>query len=149
LETRWTWTYVPTIVYLGYALILGSMVGAGETSAFMQRLLRHLVFRVVAFIGFFSYSIYLWHWDLGLGGAKLINRLLGENNYQAGGHPLTFTIPAVVMFATFAIVTGILLGRLIETPTLRLRDKLLPRRVSALEVSSQAAGDAPPEVAHP
>ena len=146
LETPYTWTYGPTITYLGFALVLGSLVTSGETSPFMLRLLRRGVFRAVAFIGFFSYSIYLWHWDLGLGATKLITRLAGDLGAQGAGHSLLFTVPAVALYASFAIGMGIVLGRLIETPALALRDKLLPRRTAAMEDSAGGSIEgSPPE----
>lgn len=139
LETPYTWTYGPTITYLSFALMLGSLIAGGETSPFLQRLLHRWVFRAVAFVGFFSYSIYLWHWDLGLGAIKVITRYGSWFRDQVGNDIslLLFTVPAVALYAAFAIGMGILLGRLIETPALALRDRVLPRRTAAMEVAPE------------
>ncbi|HEY3398880.1 MAG TPA: acyltransferase [Armatimonadota bacterium] len=137
-ETAFTWTYGPTVTYLGFALLLGSFIVGGETSPFLQRLLHRWVFRAMAFLGFFSYSIYLWHWDLGLGAIKVITRYGGWAGSLAGSEVrlLLFAIPAVTLYVVFATGMGILLGRLIETPALILRDRILPRRAASMEVAS-------------
>ena len=139
LETPYTWTYGPTITYLSFALLLGSFIAGGETSPFLQRLLHRWVFRAVAFVGFFSYSIYLWHWDLGLGAIKVITKYGAWFQDQMGSDVslLLFTVPAVALYAAFAIGMGIVLGRLIETPSLVLRDRVLPRRAAAMEVAPE------------
>jgi peptidoglycan/LPS O-acetylase OafA/YrhL len=98
-----------TVLYLGFgALLLVMLVrvpGAGAT-----RLLKP-----VAEIGLNSYSIYLWHMPIAL--------------------MLAHTRALFVPYIASSIVLGILAAKLIELPTLRLRDRLFPSRSQALTIT--------------
>ncbi|MBK7860396.1 MAG: acyltransferase [Archangiaceae bacterium] len=81
------------------------------------RLERNVVLRALARVGAYSYSIYLWHMPVWVLSKNLFSR--------HGGQP-------VVIAAYFAgsLLIGVLAAVLIEYPILRVRDRLLPSRVS-------------------
>lgn len=100
-----------TAVYAGCgAVVLVAVHGAAPD--------RGPVRRFLAFVGFHSYSIYLWH----LVAKREVEHLLGEAE----------TAPAFVAFLiayTIAAVTmGVVVAWIVEIPTLRLRDRLIPSR---------------------
>lgn len=69
----------------------------------------------ISLIGFYSYSIYLWHWPILSTAPKLFVRLLGA------APTLLHTV--LIMLAT--LVFGIAMAALVERPFLRLRDRVL------------------------
>jgi len=74
---------------------------------------------IVAWIGVYSYSIYLWHLAVKRWGVPMIVR-------GAGLAPTGST--AVVVYFASAILIGAAMARLIESPGLALRDRWLPSR---------------------
>jgi len=77
--------------------------------------------RTFAFIGGFSYSIYLWHvpWLILLGAAGVLR------------------IPylGVAVFILGSMAVGIMTSRLVEIPMIRVRDRLFPRDTDLAQVS--------------
>lgn len=115
-----TWGF--TLLYLGYGLILGSVVYAAEQVPAVRRLFALPVAGVVAFIGFYSYNIYLWHLDL----AQMpVNKLLEARGWQGAG-PWWWTY--LILYGLAAVAAGVVLGRLVESPALALRERLVPSR---------------------
>lgn len=78
---------------------------------------RPWIYRAVAWIGLYSYGIYLWHVSLYAPVASLALRLPSSQRpvFTALAQPL------------FGIAVGVLLTRLVEFPMLRLRERLFPR----------------------
>lgn len=75
-------------------------------------------YRIIATIGIYSYSIYLWHLSVRTPLLNLCNRM-----------PLTDNMRWITLFVAqyfSAIVLGVLMAKLIEWPFLRLRERLLP-----------------------
>ncbi len=107
---RWMYTYGFALNYLGFGTLM-----VGMLSLPLERLPRagQAGFRFLGYIGTFSYSIYLWH----LAWIEAILRL----------H--IAALPYVGIFAYFAgsIVIGIVTSKLIEIPSLRLRERLFPQ----------------------
>jgi len=76
--------------------------------------------RVLGFIGFFSYSIYLWHLfarDL------VLDRMHSMGQIGAGAFVLTTS-----MHVALSIAFGVISAKVIEQPFLRLRDLMFPPR---------------------
>ncbi len=117
-ETPWMYTYGFTVLYLGFgAILIGTLSAPMEL---MPRVLQVFV-RPFAFIGGFSYSIYLWHipWLILLGAAGVLR------------------IPylGVAVFILGSIAVGIMTSRLVEIPMIRVRDRLFPRDTDLAQVS--------------
>jgi peptidoglycan/LPS O-acetylase OafA/YrhL len=99
-----------TMIYLGFGGLLLYCLGEAQASAWGEWL-----YRPLRGIGRYSYSIYLWH---------LLFVLYPQSFRWArclGGPAME-----VVCYFSNSFLVGIVLGRLIELPFLRLRDRLLP-----------------------
>jgi peptidoglycan/LPS O-acetylase OafA/YrhL len=112
--TPWLATVGLTGVYLGGGLLLLAAL------AVEPRRFRWLA--PLAHAGRDSYSIYLWHMPVSLW-------LVGGIVRRSG--PIDWWLYASVYLAG-ALVVGIAMARLIEIPTLRLRDRLYPSRSGSL-----------------
>ncbi len=98
-----------TTTYLGFgALLVASLTVRIET---LSRGLRGL-FRALAYVGTFSYSIYLWHFAW----LNTMMRLHVTAVPYLGGF----------VYFTGAIAVGIAASKLVEMPVLRLRDRFFP-----------------------
>jgi peptidoglycan/LPS O-acetylase OafA/YrhL len=91
-----------TVVYFGFGFLLARVVDAHP-----NKRISTVVIAPLAWIGYYSYSIYLWHgW---------IARLMPHETV------IGFAISLVA-----SIVLGVLMAKLIEYPALALRDRLFP-----------------------
>jgi len=117
---QWTYTYGFVCAYLGYGFLMIAFlhVKVGSAAGLAGRFLRP-----VAYIGSFSYSIYLWHYPW----IELVNAF-----------PVS-TGARLCWFYGGSILLGISAGRLIEVPALRLREAFFPRVSSPAEISASGA----------
>lgn len=113
-----------TLLYLGYGAILMALVGSSEEDRWPW--LKSAPARWLAFVGTYSYSIYLWHADTG---AWVHDHLL---LLHLSSPSFTWLIETIAYVAA-AIGVGIAIGTLVEMPFLRLRDRLYPARATALK----------------
>ena len=82
---------------------------------------RPLLYRLVAWIGLYSYGIYLWHISFMALLFAIVHRLPARV-----GTALEITGPILL-----GVAIGVLTTKLVEFPALRLRDRLFPRRVDS------------------
>ena len=129
-----------TLTWLGCGLILGGLLCGAEHSERLQRALNARVFRAVAFVGFFSYSIYVWHVDLGSGMMKFLTQNVAWFQEGVFRNDVVLSSFSLVAYVVLSIGTGVLLGRLIETPALAVRDRIMPRRSAALDEAASGEG---------
>jgi peptidoglycan/LPS O-acetylase OafA/YrhL len=102
------------------------------TLEYSKAIRHHLAYRAIAWVGVYSYGIYLWH-SLALGPAEILIR-----KALALGLP-ALAVWALVMAAQFciAISLGYVTTRAIEFPSLRLRDAIFPaKRKNAVEIAA-------------
>lgn len=107
-----------TLLYLGFGGILLLFV-----------LERAVEARPIAWIGTYSYSIYLWHFAVSNWTAHLFEVVFGH-----WPSPLTLTLTYLVA----SLAVGVLMARLVEMPFLMLRDRWLPSRSRPLPESPRA-----------
>lgn len=84
-----------------------------------SRIPAHRSVVLMATLGSFSYSVYLWHLPVLVWGIPIAERALGA--------PLTFGAGFLVYFGG-SFFLGILMAKLVEVPVLRLRDRWFPSR---------------------
>jgi peptidoglycan/LPS O-acetylase OafA/YrhL len=78
-----------------------------------------LLVRAVAFVGSCSYAIYLWHMPVHDWGLRVCQKRFGLD---------PFSVPGILLYGITSIVAGIVMTKLVEVPTLRLRDRFFPGR---------------------
>jgi peptidoglycan/LPS O-acetylase OafA/YrhL len=130
-----------TMAYLGYGCILVAFLYTKPGDGLLGRALASRPARVVAFIGLYSYPIYLWHIDAA---QERLNDVLATG--WLGGLPAELHWALfMTLYVVLAVTAGVVMGKLVERPSLALRDRLFPSRVAAL--ASPAPPAAAPKVA--
>ncbi|MEI8195594.1 MAG: acyltransferase [Phycisphaerae bacterium] len=121
-----------TMLYLGYGCILLAALAMRIDWLSQARGLLKIpahALRAIAWVGLFSYPIYLWHLDLGrfpvlyLLDTEVLDRLPAELRW----------LLATTLYLSLAIAGSALIGKLIERPMLLLRDRLFPGRTVAID----------------
>ena len=85
--------------------------------------------RMLAYIGYYSYTIYLWHVMLA---AMPMHKLLHFST-----NPLFWLILTAV-YVVLAVGVGVAGSKLVDTPMLAMRDRLYPARAKALNAIENA-----------
>jgi peptidoglycan/LPS O-acetylase OafA/YrhL len=114
---------------IGYTLVAFGMV------AFVSLVFTHgsaingwLPYRLIAWVGLYSYGIYLWHSVVRQPSKILLDRLHIAND------PTAWIVSAVVQLGA-SIALGYAMSRIVEFPFLYIRDRLFPAKTqSPLEV---------------
>jgi peptidoglycan/LPS O-acetylase OafA/YrhL len=121
-------TYIHTLGFT--ACYLGS--GALLLLVVHSRFTPGRFLRAVAYLGAFSYSIYLWHIAVRLWGVPHLEQLLGVQ--------FSF-LPATAAYMIGSVAVGITMATIVEYPALRIRDRLYPSRSkAAVPPDAQPAG---------
>lgn len=115
-----------TLLYLGYGALLIAFLSA-EPATILGRFIHSQPGRVLAFVGLYSYPIYLWHVDLEWPLDAAISR--GWTLQSGALNWLTWT----AIYLTLGVLVGMIVAKLVEIPTLRLRDRLYPPRAAAVD----------------
>lgn len=115
--------FLPNVLHLTFAYVAGCFIVAWAAN---RRRSANVVIRLLAWIGGYSYSIYLWHVL-----AMLLLRRLSAAWYR-------FPI-----YSVSALVLGVLMAKLIEIPSLRLREKLMRGQPSANAIRNLWSGTQP------
>lgn len=120
------------LVTLGYgAILLAAVYSDVEGRGLLSRFFGSFAARALAFVGVFSYPIYLWHLDAA---TNRINPI--TDRFLVPGNETRWLFFAAVHFL-LALLAGIFWAKLLEKPSLVLRDRLFPRRSPApLETST-------------
>ena len=120
-----------TMLYLGYGCVLVVLVFSPPGSGRIGAWCGGRAGRLLASVGLYSYSIYLWHIDLGHDPAASV---LG-NAHVTGLSDTAQWAVVTAIYVVLAIIGGAVMSKLIELPALALRDRLFPRRASATETT--------------
>lgn len=96
--------------------------------------------RFVAWIGVYSYAIYLWHVTaMGILSREFGGRLL---DWSGGPSQMVWLISMLVV-CTGAVLAGVAASKLVEWPVLRLRDRFFPSRSGPLPAVPAPVRQAP------
>lgn len=108
-----TWGF--TLFYLGAGGVVLGLLGWEGTRVRRRG--------VLATVGLYSYSIYLWHMPVKMWALEPTEAMLRLTS----GSPA-----ALLVFAGLSCVVGIFAAKVVEFPVLRLRDRFFPSRSGAL-----------------
>lgn len=111
------------MLYMAYGSLLLVMLHAATESTSTALPWGGPVARGVAFVGYFSYPIYLWHLDA----SRPMLRLL-RLQFVTDLTPEARWLVAFVAYGSLAIASGVFFGSLVDRPSLALREKLFPAR---------------------
>ncbi len=117
--TPFVFTIGLTVFYIGSGML---MVGV-----LMCDIQENRVLRPLAAIGVYSYSIYLWHLPVLRLGVPFTEMAVGR---------LGFGVRAVLYLAG-SLVVGVAMAKLVEVPSLRLRERWFPPRSEAPPLGPQ------------
>ncbi len=120
--TPWTFSLGLTAEQAGFCLIV--MLMLVNTNP------RGQWAKVLSTIGFYSYSIYVWHGPI-------------EKLCYSVRIPTDLFLLQVAIYCVSSVLGGIVFAKLIETPCLKLRDKYFPRRAEERTPSDNQRADNP------
>lgn len=109
------------MVYTGFGGILAIVVCVQEVEAILSKWIGRVFFHGIGLLGFYSYSIYLWH--LGIPDFTLLV-------FEHVTGFIVFPIVGDLFRIVFGIGLGIFIANAIEIPILRIRDRWYPRNYS-------------------
>ena len=89
--------------YLGYGMVLAAALAT-------ERPIAGPLTAPLAFVGFYSYSIYLWHFPV----LALVLQAVPARPYDR------------IVFLVASIIVGVAVAKVVELPALRLRERLVP-----------------------
>jgi peptidoglycan/LPS O-acetylase OafA/YrhL len=112
-------TFGLTCLYLGFGSILGVMMSVKDINKSLNRIMGKYPVDVISRIGFYSYSIYLWH--------------MFVIKYFIGGLEKLSPWPLSIWITfSFYLITSILfamgMSKLVELKFLKIRDQHFPSR---------------------
>ena len=114
-----------TFIYLAFGIMLLHFLFEDRLLQRVARLLGNWCVRTVATIGFYSYSIYLFH-------VFVVRFIVGEDyahkQYLLGYYSYGQVLLSFGVYVLLSISIGIGMSRLVELPLLRIRDRYFPRR---------------------
>jgi peptidoglycan/LPS O-acetylase OafA/YrhL len=120
VESAFMQSFGFTLVYLGFGgLLVLSLTARGpaESSGGLGAA-GSKIGGALAFVGMYSYSVYLWHIPVVIFGLRGVQALS-----PVALSPASLTY----IYMTISIAFGILMAHIIEFPVLQLRDRLFPR----------------------
>lgn len=124
-ESRFIVTIGFSLVYLGFACLLVAMLHTLPSDGTFGRLVYGIPGRVFAFVGVYSYPIYLWHIDFAIG--PMYN--LARRHFLSGLPTSIRYVALMVLSLSIAVAVGVVMGRLVESPALKLRNRMFPSSI--------------------
>ncbi len=140
----WTASVGMTSLYFGFGLFVLGWIHLAEAHTLWKRFFDGPVATVLGWVGFFSYSIYLWHVDL----AKTpLEKLFTVERFGSYSATLVW-LAANAIFVIASVMIGAFMAGLFEKPSLALRDRLFPSAGGAPKpVEEQAPENFAPKTA--
>ena len=119
------------MLYVAYGCFLLALIYTEVGSGRLGRGLNSRVASAVAFIGYFSYPMYLWHIDATRPVAALL-----KSGALAGLPPELRWFSAFVLYVLMALAVAVPFGILLDKPSLALRDRLFPSKTGRFKPSA-------------
>ena len=120
------------MLYCAYGGLLLTMVSIPTHATAAATWLNGRLGRTLAFIGYFSYPIYLWHVDA----TKLVAPIFA---YVPHASLELQYLASFALYVCVATAAGVLAAALVDKPSMRARDRLFPSRTSLPVVSKDMA----------
>ena len=108
-----------TLLYLGFGGFLLLLFVDERNEILLQKIISKSFYQLISFVGFYSYSIYLWHI---LFGKHILDALVKSTHINIS------TFLHFVLYVLFAVIPAILISEAIEKPFLILREKWFPKK---------------------
>lgn len=126
-EHRVIYTLGYSLLYAAYGAILIFLITAPRSGGSWLRIRESYLVRLIAWIGTYSYSIYLWHYYIAIALSKPAARVL----LNPINPDLRLALVAV-FFVVTSVILGVILGKAVEIPMLHLRERMFPARSTAV-----------------
>lgn len=114
---KFTYSAGFSFAYIGYFILVALLVVRKKEIKLHQWRLKSFLLSKIAWIGYYSYSIYLFHFFIGFGLVSNVRKLIGETGF------IWFEFG---IFITGNIFFGYVVSKVVEQPVLRWRDKRFP-----------------------
>ena len=114
---KFTYTAGFSFAYIGYFLLVALFLVRKNEVKFQQATIKSFIFSRIAWVGYYSYSIYLFHFFIGFGLVSNFRKIAGTEN------------PVYIEFLIFLlgnILFGYIVSKVVEQPVLKWRDKRFP-----------------------
>ena len=124
-----------TVLYLGFGIVLMLALTMRDVLPSTLQSGTAGIGSAMAYVGMYSYSIYLWHLPVRVYLPLAVARITG---FHMGPRRTD------LLYVPLAILAGIAMSKLVEYPILRLRDRVLPSRHAPIKqgVGSNLGPDA-------
>jgi peptidoglycan/LPS O-acetylase OafA/YrhL len=120
-----------TLLYLGFGCVLLLALHSRNPGSSMLRYVSSASGSILARVGAYSYSIYLWHLVVASLGLTLIRRAYNQTYAILSHGTIAQPLHPLLEFAAYVIASvavGIAMAKVVEMPVLRLRDRYFPGR---------------------
>ncbi len=87
---------------------------------------------LLAALGAYSYSVYLWHMPFGPAALRLVYTRLGSSGYDLQAHGISRYLLYCALYIGGSFALGCVLAKSIEYPVLKFRDRVFPSRGRAI-----------------
>jgi len=127
LETLFMSTIGLSLLFIGFGGILLIFLFVPEYIRQAKKIITARVFDAIAWIGFYSYSIYLFHLFIKRYFIGALKQYIPLNTYTS-----------FFLYAGLSILAGYIVARVIERPFLNLRETYFPKRTQANPIITEA-----------
>ena len=117
-----------TMLYVGYGCLMLVAIFSKPNESKLGRAMSSRIGRGVAYIGYYSYTIYLWHMIFAVSPmvrvAKHVPKAVPE---------VISWLALTAVYLAISVFVGVIGSKIVDTPMLAIRDRLYPARSKALK----------------